>query len=660
MSLFINYIQPLLDWVQENPSWSLFITFLISLAESLAIIGSIVPGSVTMTAIGILAGSGVLRVDLTLIAAILGAIAGDSISYFLGYYYSDRLYERWPFRKYPSLLYYGKQYVEKHGGKSVLIGRFIGPLRSIIPLIAGMLHMKQWRFFIANTLSAVGWSFLYVMPGVVIGAASHELTPESATHFFIIILIGLAGIWLLSQMLKWILIRLNSFFKNQLHQLWLALQCRPLFYRICTAVTPIDEENHYKTALLSLIACVSLMLFITLVFFTATSYASLINKPVYFFINSLHTTLLMTFFILFTPLTNSLTLFVLYLACFIWWLLIKHDKAIIYLTSVIGISFCTGVLLNYSLDNLFDVSFSATQLMIATSFYTFLLLFNHKKQITLTNRIKIVLIIALGLNGLGFLYLGDYFLSDLASAYLAGTTIGFCHFLRYRKTMTGITELPGMMMLLLLSLMIATSFLSICLNFKVLANQYTPPINKLTLKESEWWNQQKPMLPLYRLGRLGKKANLINLQYDGDLDSLKNNLLAEGWTLHSGAFLTNLLLKMNNKPDAIKIPLFAQLYQSKPPKLIMTYKLKMNSSLIFIITIWESNYSLKERNKPLWLGTLSLNTSTKSLSSNQQVHLIAYVLAAFKKYKIKQIKLPTQAINPINHQDAPYILLIKE
>jgi len=97
MSLFEEYIHPLINWLQTNPHWALSITFLISLSESLAIIGSIVPGSVTMTAIGILAGSGIMRIDFTLLAATLGAIAGDSISYALGYFYSERLLFMWLF-----------------------------------------------------------------------------------------------------------------------------------------------------------------------------------------------------------------------------------------------------------------------------------------------------------------------------------------------------------------------------------------------------------------------------------------------------------------------------------------------------------------------------------------------------------------------------------
>ena len=83
--------QPILDWIGSHPHWSGFIVFLISLSESLAIVGLVVPGVVLMTAIGGMMGSGILPFWATLTWAILGAIAGDGISYWLGYHYHQHL-----------------------------------------------------------------------------------------------------------------------------------------------------------------------------------------------------------------------------------------------------------------------------------------------------------------------------------------------------------------------------------------------------------------------------------------------------------------------------------------------------------------------------------------------------------------------------------------
>jgi membrane protein DedA with SNARE-associated domain len=206
MHLFSNYVQPITHWIHQNPNWALFITFLIALLESLAVIGSIIPGSVTMTAIGMLAGSGVMRIDLTLLSAILGAMVGDGLSYLLGYTYSERLGSIWPFKAYPTWFLHGKIFFDKHGGASVFFGRFIGPLRSIIPVIAGIMHMRYFRFFLANFFSAIGWAILYVIPGVIIGSSSTKLSPEGATELFLCVLIILGVVWIIGVLVKHIFI----------------------------------------------------------------------------------------------------------------------------------------------------------------------------------------------------------------------------------------------------------------------------------------------------------------------------------------------------------------------------------------------------------------------------------------------------------------------
>src|SRR3990167_687848 len=120
-----DYVSPLLQWLNANPEWAGFVTFLVSAAESIAIIGTIVPGSITMTAIGALAGAGIIPLWETLIWATLGAIVGDGVSYWLGHYFNDKLRRVWPFRTNPGLLEKGEGFVHKYGVMSVFIGRFV-------------------------------------------------------------------------------------------------------------------------------------------------------------------------------------------------------------------------------------------------------------------------------------------------------------------------------------------------------------------------------------------------------------------------------------------------------------------------------------------------------------------------------------------------------
>ncbi|HHF7374549.1 bifunctional DedA family/phosphatase PAP2 family protein [Legionella bozemanae] len=676
MNLFVDYVQPLTNWLQQNPHWSLFITFLISLTESLAIVGSIVPGSVTMTAIGILAGSGIMRIDLTLLAAILGAVAGDSLSYLLGYYYSDRLLEIWPFSKYPKWIQYGKDFFETHGGKSVLIGRFVGPLRSIIPVIAGIMHMQQWRFFVANVISAIGWSILYIMPGVVIGAASHELSTESATRLFLLILIFLAGIWLFSLFIKWLIRLLSSFLKTYLHNFWLKLKNNSLLVYVYDAFTPQDEANHYHTASIVLIAVLCLLFFLILLGLTvATQFLTLINLPTNLLLQSFNTPILRVFFICCTQLTSTITILTLFIICCFWFIYNKNRIAVIHLCSLLFFSSFIALSLSYLVNSprppgllvmMPGSSFPAINLLIATALYGFILFYINSTYTLFTGTLKSIVFTILSFSGLGSLYLGDHWFTDILASYLLGTTICLIHCLNYRKSNIPSKKIArsSLIILLLFISIFLSSLIATYFNFKTLSYNHTPYYKKFTLSEKAWWEQETPILPIYQFSRIGKRIGFLNLQFAGDLDILQNSLEENGWHSHEDSFFTNLLMRMNQQPNSIKLPLFTQLYENKAPVLIMTYT-DQQTKLTLELRVWESNYNLLNLNKPLWIGSIHPSNRANKQKNNlgyfpNLINPLDYMFRAEHPFAIKQIKLPDTMIKTTIYPTQPYLTLIKE
>lgn len=667
MSVFADYIHPLTTWLQANPSWALFFTFLIALSESLAIVGSIIPGSVTMTAIGILAGSGIIRVDLTLIASSLGAICGDSISYALGYFYSEKLVDMWPFNKYPSWLKYGKDFFSRHGGKSVLIGRFIGPLRSIIPVIAGIMHMKQWRFLLANIISAIGWSLLYVMPGVLIGAAGHELSTESATRLFIIILILLFISWLISILIKWIILKLHSFFKNNLHDFWLKFKTNSTV-NLYTLLTPPNEVNHYTTASLVLLTLFCLLNGIALSVLNALGDSlKNIDLPVYLLLQSIHTHLFESIFIVFTQLTSKVTIGVLYLICSAWLIYSKNLRVVVYLSFLIIASAFSAYILAkfiYSprpqglLITMAGSSFPNQTLLIATALYGFIFYYIKNKYALLTNTLRTFLLVVLGLSGLGSIYLGDNWLSDVWASYFIGAFICLLSILFYRKG--SIPDKKNNQSVIILTLLfisiICSSAISIYLNFKVLAYAHTPYQKEYTLEKSVWWAQQQPILPIYRLNRVGKRTSLLNIQYSGDLSLLESSLKEYGWETHNETFFAKIIMRLNDS-NTSRLPLLAQLYQNKRPELIMTYKNKQNN-VLFQLIIWESNYNLHNGNNPLWIGSVYA-THEKNMKQQVELNAVSYITPALNQFILKKVDLPKEMIKTTLFPSAPNILLIK-
>lgn len=121
--------------------------------------------------LAVLTGHGATQLSTALLMAFLGAVSGDGLSFWLGKHFKDRIHHIWPFSRYPKVLQSGTRFFETHGGKSVIIGRFIGPIRPIIPMVAGALNMSAKRFFIYNASSAIVWAPMYVLPGFLVGAS---------------------------------------------------------------------------------------------------------------------------------------------------------------------------------------------------------------------------------------------------------------------------------------------------------------------------------------------------------------------------------------------------------------------------------------------------------------------------------------------------------
>ncbi len=175
--------QQLLDWVQLNPEYAGLIIFFMALAESLAIIGVLIPGVVILFGAGTLIGAGVIDFWSSCLWAVTGAIIGDGLSYWLGHHF-EYITKKWKWaRLHPDAMQQGFDFFEKYGDLSVALGRFFGPIRAVVPLVAGLMRMPPKRFYIANVLSALVWAPAYLLPGMLLGASIGEQTDWSQLIF---------------------------------------------------------------------------------------------------------------------------------------------------------------------------------------------------------------------------------------------------------------------------------------------------------------------------------------------------------------------------------------------------------------------------------------------------------------------------------------------
>jgi len=194
----INNVEVL---IKTYPLWSGLIIFLVSMVESLAIIGFIIPGVAIMFTIGALISNGTLDMTSSLLWAASGASVGDGLSFALGWHYKKRIYDVIWLKKYRDLFNQGHQFFEKYGWFSILIGRFVGPIRAVIPLMAGILDMPLKVYIPTNIIASALWAPAYLLPGFIFGASLTAL-PNEFLNWWPAVIMAIAIAWLSAHLFK--------------------------------------------------------------------------------------------------------------------------------------------------------------------------------------------------------------------------------------------------------------------------------------------------------------------------------------------------------------------------------------------------------------------------------------------------------------------------
>jgi len=162
---FTTFAQDVIGFVREHQAWGPPIVFALAFGESLAFISLFIPAWAILVGIGALIHASGISFWPILIAAAAGAAAGDWLSYWIGITFKEPIAHVWPLSKYPDLLPRGHAFMEKWGVLGIFIGRFFGPLRASVPLIAGILEMPYWTFQFANITSAFLWAWVLLIFG---------------------------------------------------------------------------------------------------------------------------------------------------------------------------------------------------------------------------------------------------------------------------------------------------------------------------------------------------------------------------------------------------------------------------------------------------------------------------------------------------------------
>lgn len=188
----IYYFLPIID---QLGLWCYIVVLLLCFLETLAFIGTILPGGLMIIFIGFLAAWSPLNIWVLVLFAALGAIIGDSFSYWLGtkgtcWFKNENVLLK------ISHLEKAQVYFNKHGDKSIFLGRFIGVIRPIIPFVAGLSKMNIKVFLFCSIVGGFLWSASHLWFGYFLGNSVEELQAAKKTEIlFVLIPIFIVIIW---------------------------------------------------------------------------------------------------------------------------------------------------------------------------------------------------------------------------------------------------------------------------------------------------------------------------------------------------------------------------------------------------------------------------------------------------------------------------------
>ena len=145
------------------------ILFLVIFVETGLVFVPFLPGDSLLFVAGAFAALGSLNVFVLLILLMLAAIAGDTANYWIGHFLGEKIISNKRFHISEKSLEKTRAFFQKHGGKTIIIARFVPIIRTFAPFVAGIGAMHYGKFLLYNIIGAVSWVLVGTLAGYFFG-----------------------------------------------------------------------------------------------------------------------------------------------------------------------------------------------------------------------------------------------------------------------------------------------------------------------------------------------------------------------------------------------------------------------------------------------------------------------------------------------------------
>lgn len=612
------WVQDLLNWIGEHSNWAAAIIFLTGLLEALFLIGLLVPGAVLVFGFGALVAAGALDIWTTMAWLVSGAMLGDHLSYWLGYRLKDNLRHVWPINRYPGALARGEEFFSKHGGKGIVLGRFIGALRPIMPTVAGAAGMRPLMFSVMDSIAMVPWLLAYLFPGVLFGA-SLNLAAEIGSRLLIMLVLAAAAIWVF----VWLTRRSFMFLSRHAEGLTLRLLNWSQSHRRLGLLGPnLTDPAQPETpglAILAIILLGSAWLSYSLIW--SGQEPAAIDALVYQVFQSLQNSMADNLTLSLAALGSYQIYLPIALVVFFSLTVNKRYLAAAHWIAALGF----GAVLAFSLDWLISIpepvqhfrgldgkEFNSSHLILSTVVYGFLaVLLASGKDERRRWRYYGASVTAVVLIAISQLYLGAQWLSDVILGISIGTIWVSLLTLGYRRHVVDRVASISLMPLAVVVGILASGW-QWQSGIDAERNRYRPQPETRVTDDLRWHRKDFAALPAYRTDLMAHRRYPLTLQWSGPIDAITAQLKSHGWLPQQGNAIHRGLLWLSPSARIEQLALMPQYHGGRDHRVAMA--LPIDTDQEWVLRLWKTHWKTGEH--PIWIGSVAryqVNTTWRYL-----------------------------------------------
>lgn len=606
-------LQELLRWIAENPGWAGGVLFLIALLESLVVVGIFLPGIAILFGIGALLGMGNASWLPLWVGGSLGAFCGDILSFWIGHRYQDQLRRVWPFSRYPGMLVRGMTFFQRYGTWSVLAGRFIGPLRPVVPTTVGMLGMP-WRRFLAVCIPAcILWTPAYLLPGVLFGA-SLEVASEYAGRLALVVALAVGVVWLS----LWFIRTLYEFGVVYSAR-WMRRAIRwsrrhPVLGRVTGPIIDPAQPEVLSVGMLGLLLVATLCgLLLMLLLSPFGAEPGQADLRVLAFTQSLRNDLTDPVMVAVSQLSRSWVLLPTMVATALWLLGANRQNAAIHWAVAMAGGLLLQLLMAWTLRSmpLVDIadqtitylpSAPVTLSTVVLGFFSVMvakeLRRRHRKWPYLASTLLLTLLL------FARVYLGLDWLSGALLGFILGLAwtaiVGMAYRARALKPFAG-----GTASAIFFGTLAVTLSWQIGVHLDDDLEAVRIPVSERPLAGEAWWDEAWATLPARRTRAAVSVARDFNLQVAVPPARIAEQLVADGWESVGRSGWKWILQSLNPEADRRTLPLTGRNFLGQGEVLVLR-RGAGDPERQWVLRLWDSGVRLVPGAEPVYLGQLTL------------------------------------------------------